>query len=138
MPNPHLIENPAAARSFVLGGNSRFTLVSKKTGGRFTYRAKADADGERWYISVLTGSDNESDYEFLGTVFANHAFRHGRKTRVSESAPSAAAFRWTWEKMLRNALPVEFWHEGRCCRCNRVLTDPASIVSGIGPECAKK
>jgi hypothetical protein len=33
---------------------------------------------------------------------------------------------------------VEFWHEGKCCRCGRKLTVPASIASGIGPECATK
>jgi len=28
--------------------------------------------------------------------------------------------------------------EGRCIRCNRKLTHPDSILSGIGPECALK
>ena len=32
---------------------------------------------------------------------------------------------------------LEVWHEGRCGRCNRALTVPESIASGIGPECAK-
>lgn len=27
---------------------------------------------------------------------------------------------------------------GRCCCCNRELTDPESVASGIGPICAKK
>jgi hypothetical protein len=27
---------------------------------------------------------------------------------------------------------------GRCCSCNRDLTDPASIAAGIGPICAGK
>ena len=31
----------------------------------------------------------------------------------------------------------EIMHEGRCCRCNRTLTHPDSIKTGIGPECAK-
>jgi hypothetical protein len=30
---------------------------------------------------------------------------------------------------------VEFWHEGKCGRCNRKLTVPSSIESGFGPEC---
>ena len=31
----------------------------------------------------------------------------------------------------------EMLHEGRCGRCARRLTVPASVASGIGPECAK-
>jgi hypothetical protein len=27
---------------------------------------------------------------------------------------------------------------GTCSRCGRVLTDPASIAAGIGPECAEQ
>ena len=33
---------------------------------------------------------------------------------------------------------LEIFHEGRCCACGRKLTTPESILSGIGPECAKK
>src|SRR5271157_2617898 len=29
-------------------------------------------------------------------------------------------------------------HEGRCCRCGRELTVPASIHAGMGPDCAEK
>ena len=28
-------------------------------------------------------------------------------------------------------------HEGRCCRCGRVLSTPESCDRGIGPECWK-
>lgn len=31
--------------------------------------------------------------------------------------------------------PAEVWHEGRCGRCGRALTDPESIARGLGPEC---
>jgi len=33
---------------------------------------------------------------------------------------------------------LEIWHEGRCGRCNRKLTVPASIALGIGPECGQR
>jgi hypothetical protein len=32
----------------------------------------------------------------------------------------------------------EVYHEGRCGRCNRKLTVPESIETGLGPECASK
>jgi hypothetical protein len=47
---------------------------------------------------------------------------------------------WTWfcrHLFERDTVPdgLEVWHEGRCGRCNRKLTVPASIESGFGPEC---
>ena len=32
---------------------------------------------------------------------------------------------------------LEFMFEGRCRKCNRRLTNPESLSSGIGPECRK-
>lgn len=49
-------------------------------------------------------------------------------------------FPWIWGRLV-GGLPipasVEIWHEGRCCRCNRKLTVPASIELGLGPDCAE-
>jgi hypothetical protein len=59
---------------FLLGGNATFTASSSK-GGRFTYRVRLakPRDGEtnpprRWFVAVLTGPDNSSDYTYLGTI----------------------------------------------------------------------
>lgn len=128
---------------FVLGGNATFTVVSKKTGARFTFKvraAKGDGDNLPHFVTVLTGSDNEQDYSFLGTIFADGNYRHGRKSVIGQTAPSACAFQWLWQHIEDPALSdkVEFWHEGRCCRCGRKLTVPSSIEAGIGPECAGK
>lgn len=128
---------------FVLGGNATFTVVSKKTGVRFTFKvraAKGDGDNLPYFVMVLTGSDNEQDYSFLGTIFADGNYRHGRKSVIGQTAPSACAFQWLWQHIEDPALSdkIEFWHEGRCCRCGRKLTVPSSIEAGIGPECAGK
>ena len=32
----------------------------------------------------------------------------------------------------------ELLHEGRCLVCNRPLTDPESVLFGVGPTCAEK
>jgi len=61
--------------AFVLGGNATFTASSTK-GGRFTYRVRlakpragqADDGTRRWFVAVLTGPDNSSDYTYLGTI----------------------------------------------------------------------
>lgn len=133
---------PLAPDLFILGGNSTFTLKSRKSGKHFTYRARADeSDPKRVYVSVLTGGENERDYSFLGTIFRHndiHAvFRHGKKSKISPEAQSAAAFRWFWDHAKNPPPAVEFIKSGRCCRCNRVLTTPESVAAGIGPECSK-
>lgn len=126
---------------FLLAGNARFTLVSKKTGTRFTYRVKASDDGKVWFVSLMNGPDNESSYAFFGTIFDSKAFRVSAKSRIGRDAPSVKAFEWFYDRTIRGLNPLEhaeFWHEGACGRCARPLTVPASIVTGFGPDCAEQ
>jgi len=133
----------AKAVRFLLAGNARVTLVSKKTGTRFTYRVrskKVDAGAQSiHFVGVLTGSNNETDFEFLGTIFGGTTFVHGRKSRIGSEAPSSLAFGWTVRHMLAGKFPekLEVHHEGRCGKCGRALTVPESIETGLGPVCAK-
>lgn len=128
--------DPANARRFILAGNARVTLESVKTGARFTFRVRQKDDGF-YFVSVLTGSDNEADYTYLGTIRGGR-YAHGRKSRICAAAPSAKAFEWAWPRLAAGSVPdgLRVWHEGRCGRCNRPLTVPESIASGLGPECA--
>jgi Family of unknown function (DUF6011) len=133
----------AAARAFMTGGNATVTLVSTKTGTRFTYRLRANDEGDVFFVSLLGGPDNESDYRYMGRI-ARGVFWAGRKVPkpgdVGPDAPSSLAFKWAWERLAKGVLldSLEIWHEGRCGRCARKLTVPASIASGFGPECAGK
>jgi hypothetical protein len=139
-----ILSAPDALR-FALAGNARLTLVSKKTRQRFTYRVRQSVDndsptkkGDVHFVQVLTGADNTQDFTFLGTIFKDRSFRHGRRSRISRDAGSARAWAWFWPQLAKGHLPeaVELWHEGRCGRCGRALTVPESIERGIGPECA--
>ena len=137
--HPKRIIDAGLAKVFLMGGNARFTLVSRKSGKRFTYRVKRKDEGV-YFVHILTGSNNETDYNYMGTIFSGRApYRHGRKSNIKETAPSVVAFNWVWRHLMEGNLnpDVEFWHEGRCCRCARPLTDPVSIERGIGPECAR-
>lgn len=129
------------ARAFVLAGNSRFTIVSKKTGTRFTYRVEAtDRKGiATHFVSVLTGPDNSSDYQYVGFITGGR-FVRGAKSRIGATAPSVVAFAWTFSKLgtISSESPVELWHCGACGRCGRALTDPESLRVGIGPTCRGK
>lgn len=144
----------AAARKFLLAGDARVTLVSQKTGTRFTFRVRAkgvlkgEAPEAPWFVSLLTGRENNSDYTYLGTIFEDllthdpkgyGGYRHSDKSRVSPEASSIKGFVWAWRYIVRGELPpgCEVWHEGRCGRCGRALTVPSSIAMGLGPECAE-
>ena len=134
---------PEAVLDYVLAGNATFTLLNTETGGRLTYRVQApkDYDPNRpvHFVKVLTGQDNLSDYTFLGTIFNKADYRHGRKSPISLSAPSAMAFSYFWGSVIIQGLPasIKVFHEGRCGRCGRTLTVPESVASGYGPECAE-
>ena len=129
------LKTAADALAYALAGNARLTLLSTKTGVRFTYRVRAKES--LFFVAVLTGSDNESDYTFLGTIFADRVYRHGRRSTIGFDAPSEKAFTYFWANVMRGRLPeqLEVWHEGSCGRCGRPLTDPESIARGIGPVC---
>ena len=150
MKNNGQLTDGTLARTFALAGNARLTLVSQKTGARFTFRVRAkdvparegaaapDATKTLFFVQLLNGQDNDSDYVFLGTIFEGTTYRHGGKSPVSSDAPSAKGFAWAWSFLAKGTLPpgCEIWHEGKCGRCGRALTVPSSIASGIGPVCA--
>lgn len=42
------------------------------------------------------------------------------------------------KKFVRSGREYVIYRSCRCVRCNRLLTNPESIVNGIGPECATR
>ena len=130
------LDNPAR---FALAGHAVFTLQSKKTGARFTYKVRAADSGPLHFVQVLTGPDNTQDYRYLGFLRRGVYFHGGQKAKIARDAPSAKAFDWFWRHMAANASApdsVEVSHEGRCGRCGRPLTVPESVRSGFGADCA--
>ena len=129
-----------ALEQFALAGNATFTVVSKKSGKRFTYRVRRPSENTPHFVQLMNGSDNENSFCFMGTIFDMANYRHSAKARVGVEAPSAVAFQWTWNHRNDPTLAdkVEIHHEGKCCRCGRKLTTPESVTRGIGPECAGK
>lgn len=131
----------------LLAGDARFTVLNTKTGNRFTYRVTeaparegyAPRKSPLFFVKVLTSSDNEDGYSYLGLLRDKTVYEHGKKSRISADAPSATVFAWFWDKVVRHQLPacIQVWHEGSCLRCNRTLTDPVSVERAIGPDCWK-
>ena len=148
--------SPEAAARFAFSsvtGSTTFTVVSPATGQRFTYKvdAKTEPCGDEtvqtglFFVSLLTGSNNEADYQYIGIITTDalgvRRFKTTRATRVSDDAASVRALTWCVNRLdavareTRPDLGFEMWHEGRCGRCGRKLTVPASIESGFGPVC---
>ena len=143
--------NPAAAlvslssiRTFVLAGNALFTLRSIVSGNRKTFKVVAAKDKQDFYfVSLLNGSDNSSDYKYLGALFVTRQAALGFKlNREGWGVEAGAAFGWLVKEI--NAQDdkffeqCEFWHAGQCGKCGRTLTTPESIASGLGPVCAAR
>ena len=99
-----LLQTAAQARAFMLAGNSTVTLRSKRSGARFTYRVRkpeGDDKGFR-FVSLLNGPDNESQYAYLGYLRREVYFHGGVKAKVGRDAPSAKAFEWAWQVIVRD------------------------------------
>lgn len=132
------------ALQFIRAGNARVTLVSQRTNMRYTYKVVACKDDvptdprRRYFVSLLKGRDNNSDYSYIGMLRAEHFFVT-RATRHLAKAAFVAAFEYVTKHLAAGHLPphAQIWHESKCGRCGRALTVPSSISTGIGPECAK-
>ena len=130
---------------YLLAGKALFTIKNQDTGNRFTFKVKKkEADNGRnlYFVNLLTGPDNDSDYNYLGTIFFDSDgkgdFRFTGKSVHMKNTQSYKAFKWLFDMLQAGKeLPdkVEFYHEGRCGKCGRTLTVPESIESGYGPEC---
>lgn len=115
--------------------NGTITVQSLKTGEHRTFKVSTVRHGAlegKRIVSMLVGADNENDYQGFGFVDDRGISVWQRKrTSFFETVANMLAFPDNWQDKAR------FLFEGRCRRCNRKLTHPESIDSGIGPECAK-
>ena len=150
----HVMTDRAAVRQFMFAGDARFTLTSVKTQTRFTFRVRVPEDNGTpgpctHFVGLLNGPDNESSYAYMGQFYRDASspdnfagrYQHGKKSKVSETAPAAKAFAWFITQLRVNPRVldlVEFRHEGRCGRCGKTLTTPESVDTGFGPECSAK
>lgn len=117
--------------------NGFITLTSHKTGEHRTLRVWTQhkeakfKPGER-LIGLLTGPDNESDYRSFGVLGDDGEIYLWRKHQDDKF------YQWIRLALLnpeRFLDRVSFSFEGHCRRCNRLLTDPISVASGLGPTC---
>ena len=116
----------------ILTHNGEITITNPATGGHRTLRIKTAQSGGlkgKRILSLLIGQDNENDY--LGIGFVNDDnIQIWNKYKNSQ-----------YEKIAKCLLKIEekglIAQFSTVCRvCNRKLTDPISIKTGIGPTCS--
>ena len=133
-------ENIERVKEFAFAGKATVTLESAVTGKHFTYKInKNKTDETMFFVSLLTGSDNENSFSYLGTIFNKKDFRLTKKSKITNTADSFKAFDFFFKCLDKNFIhtSLNVYHSGKCGRCGRKLTTPESINRGIGPECFK-
>lgn len=137
--------------AFVLAGDATIT-VSNGQDTHFTYNIyKADPTPEypkeAFFVSVLSGPDV---YLYMGKVEVridkpslDPMIKLTSRSRVKHTADSYRVGQWALRAIWQVArgtytMPEGYSikHDGRCGRCGRALTHPASLDTGLGPECA--
>ena len=116
-----------------------FTVTTSD--GHRTFRIHTqDADASfapgKQVIAFLSGPCNESNYTSFafvanGQVYPLKRFQHGYDTII-------AAARFLVGGDYQAAGKMFAQESGNCYVCGRVLTDPLSIETGIGPICASR
>jgi hypothetical protein len=126
--------------------NGTITIKSTRTGDHRTFKLRTQkrdskfAPGER-VLSLMTGPDNVHSYRGFAFVKNDGRVFLWRKNRtplyntyakmVIDLMTNGTASAWAkkgYVMMLEKA----------CAVCNRKLTNPESIETGVGPECGRR
>lgn len=125
---------------YVRAGNSIVT-VSNNEGKHYTFKFKKKKDQSVYFVSMLTGADNNSDYQYMGVLTDQDYVLATKASKFSNQGTPIKVVNWALDVINGNkTLPdgYDIMHNGHCGRCGRVLTTPESIKTGLGPVCATK
>jgi hypothetical protein len=77
----HKLSEP---QTFAKAGKALFTVENSRAGNRFTFRVNQCDEPEKglYFVSVLSGPDNESAYRYSGAIFGLES-RRTKRSRVS-------------------------------------------------------
>jgi hypothetical protein len=126
--------------------NGAYTVQNLTTGEHRTFRISTQpkdskfAPGRR-VVSLLIGRDNHNDYQKFGFV-NDHGITVWKKFQGMMQRSNWEWFAYiVWNLATQNKFvnhrgeAYKLMHESTCIRCNRKLTEPTSIRTGVGPEC---
>jgi hypothetical protein len=136
-----------ATQDILTAGKATFTLAGMDR--RWTFRiVKVENDDNRepiYFATLLTGSDNEDSYTYLGVYQPQVGWvKLTKASQYKEDSEVVRALRWV-VGLIYNNNEAEVESKGfrmvwssTCQRCGRTLTVPSSVDNRLGPECAKK
>lgn len=132
--------------------NGTYTIRNRVTGDHRTYRIKTQKDDARFapgkrILQILTGPNNERDFTGVAFLDDDRVYVWTKKRGTQFEVLATMFYAIVTNAFLNAANRTPEWSrwqdryevliEGTCVRCNRKLTHPESITSGIGPECAQ-
>ena len=122
-----------------------FTLYNSDRKTHLTFRSRRP---KGWTINspvlidLMVGTDNESEFQFIGSVNHN-IYKGSNKAKVIPEKLNKANKTMNWlltritnKVVLPEALEIK--GSTKCARCSRKLTNPDSIDDGLGPICRSK
>jgi len=123
-----------------------FTLFNSDRNTHLTFKARRP---KGWtvespvLVDLMVGSDNESDFGFIGSINTRGFYKASTKSKVDADRKAVAnrTLVWLLTKINNGVdLPdaLEIKGASKCCRCARKLTNPESVDDGMGPVCRKK
>jgi hypothetical protein len=136
-----------ATQDILCAGKATFTLCGMDR--RWTYRiVKVENEDGRepiFFATLLTGSDNDDNYTYLGVYQPQVGWvKLTKASQYKEDSEVVRALRWV-VGLVFNGNETEVENKGfrmvwssTCQRCGRTLTVPSSVDNRLGPECAKK
>lgn len=129
----------AEATQFTIGThNGKITVYNPNTGNHRTFRIRTQkpeakfAPGAR-IVSILAGPDNSEDFRGFGFVTEEGKILVWRKYLGSQFERFARCLMNAEDEA--NRFGLEFNWSAKCRVCNRELTDPISIKTGLGKIC---
>lgn len=138
-------------RPFLLSGKATITVaipkefVSKnQTPDHYTYQIRVTGKRDAAYVWLLNGPDNINSYVYLAQLnMKSGEVSVTRKSAFPKGAWPVVIADRVLQRLFANEQHVieergwKVMHIGRCGRCSRPLTTPASLECGLGPECAE-
>jgi hypothetical protein len=135
-----------------------FFTVSFEDGTHRTYKLVTLSDEEciryamprgAQHISLLVGPDNTSQYARIGVIVNRQVVRRWRVVRTAQGQNATEAQLSRMDEGMRVLLGADGETQtgygmayalasGRCSNCGRMLTVPASVHRGLGPDCASR
>lgn len=142
---PYVDAQHAVTRfDFFSGGYAIFTVANPEN-RHYTYKIRTPKDKkDTFFVHLLTSNDNTDwgSWVYLGMFLpGTHRVVMTKASKMNMESLPVKVLNWVLQKIYMNeTLPNGYrvYHEGRCCRCGRRLTDPASIEVGMGPDCRER